>query len=632
MESNRLQRDAHGRLWLATRRGLFRAEPATATAPPRVRAFGVRDGLLNQEFNDRALLMTRGGVLASAAADGSLMLLDTDMPDLPPVVPRLVLESIQVSGRGGEVALPLRGGFTLGPDDHELVVSTRLLSYDDPSANRYRSRLDGFDRDWIPQGPSGERAFSALAPGRYTLHLQGIDAMGNISNEQLLAFTVAPPWWRSPWGIAGFICAGLLIALALAAAYRHRLQRRSQWQLAVHKRELAEQASLAKTRFLATLGHEVRTPMTGVLGMSELLLDTPLDERQRGYANAIQGAGKHLLRLVNDALDLARIEAGKLLLDQQDFDLPLLLDEVVALVQPMAEKKSLQFSYQRHAYLPRLLRGDPIRVRQILLNLLLNAIKFTERGSVTLEALPLHGGGVRLVVGDTGPGISPEQRERLFRRFEQADGARTAARYGGSGLGLAICQELALAMGGRIDVDSVPSMGTRFRVELPLPPGVEPLPLPEPAPAAALAASLRVLLVEDDPTVAEVIGGLLRARGHQVEHVAHGLAALTAMALGRYDIGLLDLDLPGLDGVALARQMRVQGFTAPLLAVTARADADAEPMAFDAGFDGFLRKPVTGDLLAAAIADVMELALASMPAPGGGGHPPGGAQSAQASA
>jgi ligand-binding sensor domain-containing protein/nitrogen-specific signal transduction histidine kinase/ActR/RegA family two-component response regulator len=596
LESTGLQIDAKKRLWLATRRGLFRFDPQTN----QVRNYGVRDGLLSQEFNDRALLMTGDGVLAGSAADGSVMLLDTRLPDPAPVTPHLVLDALQVSREGGVVALPTAGGFTLQPGDHELQISARLLSFDDPLVNRYRSLLEGFDKDWVNQGASGERAFSTLAPGSYVLRVQAFDDVGNASAERILRFQVSPPWWRSKWGIAAFVVLGLLLLGVAGALYRRRLRRRSAWQLAEHKRDLAEQASLAKTRFLATLGHEVRTPMTGVLGMSELLLATPLDHKQRGYTHAIQNAGTHLLRLVNDALDIARIEAGKLELQQQAFDVRALVDEVVGLTAPMAEQRGLSFSDEVAATVPAALQGDPVRVRQILLNLLGNAIKFTEKGGVTLRVSPSLPQGIRLAIGDTGPGISEEQQSRLFQRFEQAEGARTAARYGGSGLGLAICQELAVAMGGRISVESTPGLGTCFIVELPLATAADLL-RPRPADPSAPSPSLHILLVEDDATVAEVITGLLHARGHQVSHAAHGLAALARTATQAFDIALLDLDLPGLDGLALARQLRAQSFKAPLIAVTARADAEAEPLAQAAGFDGFLRKPVTGDLLAGAI-------------------------------
>ena len=344
--------------------------------------------------------------------------------------------------------------------------------------------------------------------------------------------------------------------------------------------------------------------MTGVLGMSELLLATPLDPRQRSYIESIRRAGEHLMRLVNDALDLARIEAGKLELETHDFDLRALVAEVAALMAPVAEQRGLAFHVGIAEGAPAGLRGDPVRVRQILLNLLGNAVKFTDRGEVALEVRPRLEGGVGFAVRDTGPGLNDEQKQRLFRRFEQADGARTTARYGGSGLGLAICQELAVAMGGHIGVQSTPGEGAAFSVELPLA-VVQPAAPAATRPASATTRRLDLLLVEDDPTVAEVIASLLRAQGHRVAHAPHGLAALADVAVARFDLALLDLDLPGMDGLALARQLRLQGFAPPLIAVTARADAEAEQQARAAGFDGFLRKPVTGDMLAAAIEAVL---------------------------
>jgi CheY-like chemotaxis protein len=251
---------------------------------------------------------------------------------------------------------------------------------------------------------------------------------------------------------------------------------------------------------------------------------------------------------------------------------------------------------------PRHVRGDVARVRQILLNLLGNAIKFTERGRVSLGVAKLAPEGVCFEVADTGPGLNAEQKSRLFRRFEQADGARTSARYGGSGLGLAISQELAAAMAGRIEIDSAPGEGARFSVRLPLPAAVLATARDE---AHAVEPqgrrSFSLLLVEDDPTVADVLVGLLRLQGHHVVHVPHGLSALAAVATMPFDAALLDLDLPGMDGLALARQLRIQGFARPLVAVTARADAGAEPQALEAGFDHFIRKPMTSAMLAALL-------------------------------
>ena len=283
--------------------------------------------------------------------------------------------------------------------------------------------------------------------------------------------------------------------------------------------------------------------------------------------------------------------------------------DVVALMGPVAGKRGLAFHDGIAAGVPRVVRGDPLRLRQILLNLLGNAIKFTEAGHVSLHALPLAPQGLRLTVGDTGPGINAEQQMRLFRRFEQAEGAQTTSRYGGSGLGLAICQELAVAMGGRIEVESAPGKGTRFSVDLPALHASTGEPVQAPAPPVGTLTQVRpldILLVEDDATVADVVAGLLHARGHRVLHAPHGLAALTEVAGTAFDLAFLDLDLPGLDGMALAQQLRLRGVTMPLIALTARTDAEAEPLARQAGFDDFIRKPVTGDMLAMAIALLLE--------------------------
>ncbi len=602
MQVGGLEVDARGRVWLSGQRGILRWDPQRG----HLAHFGIQHGLTSQEFVERAFGLSAQGMLAAATRDGSIVLVDTRQPDLPARVPTLRLDAIDVRRDG--VWLPRSGpeARSFAPDDREFRITGHLLAYDDPSGTRYWSRLEGFDRDWVAQGAQGERIFSGLGPGRYRLRMRAIDDAGNAAREQVLAFEVRPPWWRTkPALAAGLLLAGALLAWA-ARDYRRRLDRGHALAMAEQKRTLAEQASDAKTRFLATLGHEIRTPMTGVLGMAELLQSSPLDVRQRSQVDAIWHAGRHLLRLVNDALDLARIEAGKLVLAGDPFDLQALVDEAVALMRPMAERKGLAFSVNLAPDGSGWRIGDRTRIEQILLNLLGNAIKFTERGEVGLVVEAVPADGVRFIVHDTGPGLNDEQRQRLFRRFEQAEGARTSARYGGSGLGLAISQELAAMMGGRIRVDSTPGVGTRFHVELPLPVATAPARASRDADAPA-AASLRLLLVEDDATVAEVLCGLLRAQGHEVRHAPHGLAALAEVASGRFDTALLDLDLPGMDGFALARQLRADGFAGPLLAVTARADAEVEELARAAGFDAFLRKPVTSELLAAGLAEAARM-------------------------
>jgi len=607
-EAMDLRLDERGRLWLATRRGLWRLDPA-ASGTLVARAYGLRDGLSSPEFIRGCLRMDEGGVLAGATDDGNLLLVDTRMPDPAPETPPLRIEEVSVLREGRREILPGSGGQQLHSDDRQLRVVARLLAFGGGQGVRYRWRMLGLDEAWSEREGPGLQEFAVLPAGDYVLQVQGIDALGNASTVHQLRFAMPPPWWRSGTGLVLWGALVALLALAGALLYRQRLRARHAWQLAQHKRELAEQASTAKSHFLATLGHEVRTPMTGVLGMTELLLQTPLDARQHDYANAIDVAGRHLLRLVNDALDLARIEAGKLSLEQRQFDPRQLVQQVATLARPLAGRKGLDFRVVVDPALPPALFGDPDRVQQILANLLGNAVKFTEHGRVELHAeAGAEGHGVAFEIRDTGPGLNSEQQSRLFRRFEQADGAHTRARYGGSGLGLAICRELATAMGGVIRVESTAGQGARFRVELPLPWCVSNAAAAVATGAATASEPLQVLLVEDDDTVSRVITGLLEMRGHRVTRVAHGLAALAELDVQDFDVGLFDLDLPGMDGLALVRQLRGMGQALPVFAVTARSDPDAQPQALAAGCTGFLRKPVTGAALAQALASLQPVA------------------------
>ena len=601
VESGGLLADRNGALWLTTARGLLRYDPVGA----RLRMFGVRDGLPSQEFQKQAPLLLPQG-LGLASTNEGMVLFDPARIHAGGASPRLTLDAVSLRREEDQLALPTDGrALLMAPDDRDLHVTARLLSFADPAAHRYRFWLHGYDADWVPVGALGERDFSRLEPGSYRLEVAASNADGVWSPSRGFQLTVQAPWWQRGWALASWSALAVLIVWLLARQYRHRLRDRHAESLREHRRETSDRESAAKTCFLANLGHEIRTPMTGVLGMAELLQAGTLEPRQRQQVAAIQRAGDHLLWLVNDALDLARIEAGKLALDDAPFDLHELLDEVAVLLQPLAQAKRLHFSLQRAPGTPRALRGDAVRVRQILFNLGSNAIKFTERGEVALRSAATPA-GLLLEINDSGAGMDAGQVARLFQRFEQADGISAAQRLGGSGLGLAICRELALAMKGRIDVQSKPGQGTCFRVLLPLATAeLRELERPALRSTPRPAEGLRVLVVEDDETIAEVITGLLESLGYQAVHAAQGLAALTALATSRFDLAFLDLDLPGIDGFELARIVRGQGKKLALIALTARADAQAEPLALAAGMDGFLRKPVTGQLLQEQIETVL---------------------------
>ena len=607
VESGGLLADRNGALWLTTSRGLWRYDPVG----DRLRMFGVRDGLPSQEFLAQPFMLLPQG-LGLASTTAGVLLFDPARIHGNGEPPRLTLDNLSLRRDEDVVSLaPGPDGLVMGPEDRDLHVGARLLSFSDPAAHRYRFWLHGYDADWVSVGAKGDRDFSRLEPGDYRMEIAASNADAVWSGPLELRLRVLAPWWQRPYALAAWalLASGLLVLSA--RALRQYWRRRSAEQMREQRRELSDQGSEAKSRFLAMLGHEIRTPMTGVLGMAELLQGSDLAPRQRQQVDAIQRAGEHLLRLVNDALDLARIESGKLTLEDKPFDLHALLDEVSALLQPLAQAKGLQFSLQRAPGTPRVLRGDGGRVRQVLLNLGSNAIKFTDRGEVALRSASTPK-GLLLEINDTGPGMEPEQVAKLFQRFEQGTRLQGSKRQAGSGLGLAICQELALAMGGQIDVQSAPGQGTSFRVRLPMPVAqIEDLLPPEARRPPRKANALRILVVEDDPTIADVVTGLLESLGHEVVHAAQALAAVTELSQSRFDLAFLDLDLPGVDGLVLARIIRSQGHTLALVALTARSDPTAESLSYAAGMHGFLRKPVTRQILQDKIEQMMALVRAN---------------------
>jgi signal transduction histidine kinase/CheY-like chemotaxis protein len=587
--------DANGVLWIGSPRGLWRVDPATKS----LRVFDAHEGLASAEFNlspfvRRADGRLFGGTLAGIVSFDPAHVADNTAP------PPLLLDAVTVRRDGRDITFdPAARSLELNWDDRDVRLSARALSFANALANRYQWRLGGIDTDWIDSGNRGEREFSQLAPGAYTLHVRAAAANGiwGASIAPLRIHVAAPPWATRSAYTAYFAAAVLLMLLAFRA-YRARLRRRYALELADQQRRFAEQASAAKSEFLATMGHEIRTPMTGVLGMAELLLRTPLESVQRSYAESIQRSGRVLLRLVNDSLDLARIEAGKLELIEAPFDLHALLDEIAALERPVAMAKNLAWRCTLAPDAPRHVCGDAVRVEQVFLNLVNNAIKFTERGAVEVSLSRNAAGAAQFTVRDSGPGIAPALQAQLFQRFTQADGMQ---RRSGSGLGLAICRELVTRMGGTIDVDSVAGQGSTFTVTLPLRAAAAPEKVENAAPQPG--AALRILLVEDDATVAAVTRGLLQAQGHEVTHAANGLAALSCAETSRFDAALIDLDLPGVDGLTLARMLRTRETRLgqarlTQIGISARSVGDEEALCRAAGMDAFVRKPASGDLLA----------------------------------
>src|SRR5471032_875339 len=388
----------------------------------------------------------------------------------------------------------------------------------------------------------------------------------------------------------------------LALANRALQENDERLRLAKQK---AEDATRQKSEFLANMSHEMRTPLAGVIGMLGFALrDSRLAVSTREQILRGQASAQSLLSIINDLLDFSKIEAGKLTIENIDFSLSSAVENVVSLFEEQAAAHSVGFSLEFGDSLPQFVVGDPTRLRQVLVNLVGNAFKFTQRGAVRMRVERIErprGQGynlIRFTVSDTGIGIDAGAIPRLFQKFEQAD-ATTTRRYGGTGLGLAICRQLVELMGGAIDVVSTPGVGSTFSFELPLADGVAPQLVPQ-VPREPHSHQLKVLCAEDFPTNQIIIRMMLEDLGHKVDIAANGLLAVQACAQTRYDLILMDGRMPEMDGASATRLIRAGGpDDAPvrdqelmIIALTANASEEDRSRYLAAGMDDFLTKPI----------------------------------------
>lgn len=385
-------------------------------------------------------------------------------------------------------------------------------------------------------------------------------------------------------------------------------------------RKDAEKASRAKGEFLATMSHEIRTPINAVVGLSHLALQSGLDDRQRDYVEKIRQAGDHLLAMVNDVLDFAKIEAGKLELEQADFSLPALLAKLSAIAGTRASEKGLELLIDIAPDIPEHLNGDSVRLGQILLNYLNNAVKFTAAGSVTLRARRQSCVGgrcrIRFEVADTGIGLRPEQMERLFHSFAQGD-ASTTRQYGGTGLGLAICKQLAELMHGEVGVHSVAGSGSTFWASVELGVGSAPPEAPSAAAGPADCRGRRVLLAEDNPINQQIARELLEEAGLRVDLAGNGSEAVNLAARTDFDCVLMDIRMPEMDGIEATRRIRALPGRAglPVIAMTANAQAEDREACLAAGMNDFIAKPIDPAQFLRRIAGWLRQPTAQRPTP-----------------